>query len=116
MEDITLSKHKIGRLSLYRPLRTNPPHLRMGLRNSSDNKRSFYRFLRCVDIESWFVSIRNQPNGTDSDERRWHTGLGFVTSVVTWVSRSQAGRRLQHIEERLHRLSTPADRRWVNLS
>ena len=57
-------------------------------------------------LESWFVSIRNQANGTDSDEQRWQTGLDFVTSVVTWVSKSRVGSRLKHIEERLHRLST----------
>ena len=58
-------------------------------------------------LESWFVSIRNQPNGTDIDEKRWQTGLGFVTSVVTWVSKSQAAdNRIRRIEERLNRLST----------
>ncbi|WP_175786659.1 site-specific integrase [Burkholderia anthina] len=58
-------------------------------------------------LESWFVSIRNQSNGTTIDEKRWQTGLGFVTSIVTWVSKSQAADdRIRRIETRLHRLST----------
>ncbi|WP_232064159.1 site-specific integrase [Paraburkholderia dioscoreae] len=58
-------------------------------------------------LESWFVSIRNQPAVTGADEKRWQAGLGFVTTVVTWLSKSQvADERLQRIEQRLHRLST----------
>jgi integrase len=56
-------------------------------------------------LESWFVSIRNQPQTTDGDEKRWQTGLGFVSLVVTWVSKSQAGELMQCIEKRLQRLS-----------
>jgi integrase len=57
-------------------------------------------------LESWFISIRNQPVATSADENRWQTGLGFVTDVVTWISRSRsADDRLRHIEQRLHRLS-----------
>lgn len=58
-----------------------------------------------IILESWFVSIRNQPQTTESDEKRWQTGLGFVSSVVTWVSKSQAGRLMRRIEERLQQLS-----------
>lgn len=58
-------------------------------------------------LESWFVSIRNQPDGTAIDEKRWQTGLAFVTAVVTWVSKSQAADdRIRRIEKRLNRLST----------
>lgn len=57
-------------------------------------------------LEAWFVSIRNQPNQTDADEDRWQSGLGFVTSIVRWLSRSTVpNARLKRIEERLHRLS-----------
>jgi integrase len=57
-------------------------------------------------LESWFVSIRNQPVVTGADEKRWQTGLGFVTAIVTWLSKSEAADdRLQRIEQRLHRLS-----------
>jgi integrase len=57
-------------------------------------------------LESWFMSIRNQPDGTAIDETRWQTGLGFVTSIVTWVSKSQAADdRIRRIETRLLRLS-----------
>ena len=57
-------------------------------------------------LESWFVSIRNQPVVTGADEKRWQTGLGFVTAVVTWLSKSHVGDdRLRRIEQRLHRLS-----------
>ncbi|MDP9157768.1 MAG: hypothetical protein M3O74_26410 [Pseudomonadota bacterium] len=57
-------------------------------------------------LESWFVSIRNQPVVTGADEKRWQTGLEFVSSVVTWLSKSEAvDDRLQRIEQRLNRLS-----------
>ncbi len=36
-------------------------------------------------LESWFISLRNQAVQTRSNEARWRTGLGFVTSVVTWL-------------------------------
>jgi hypothetical protein len=57
-------------------------------------------------LESWFMVIRNRPAPTDNDEQRWITGLSFVTSVVGWVSKSDAGKRIRRIEDRLHRLST----------
>ncbi|WP_374347871.1 tyrosine-type recombinase/integrase [Chitinimonas sp.] len=57
-------------------------------------------------LESWFVSIRNQATQTDADEARWQTGLDFVTSIVTWLSRSAIpNSRLKRIEERLHCLN-----------
>lgn len=59
-----------------------------------------------IILESWFVSIRNRGDGTDSDEKRWQTGLEFVTSVVSWVSIKQADNRIRSVEKRLHRLST----------
>lgn len=56
-------------------------------------------------LESWFVSIRNQSVVTGADEKRWRTGLEFVSSVVTWLSKSEASNdRLRRIELRLHRL------------
>jgi len=58
-------------------------------------------------LESWFVSIRNRSTVTRSDEKRWQTGLGFVTSTVAWLSTSGTSNdRLQRIEQRIHRLST----------
>lgn len=58
-------------------------------------------------LESWFISIRNQPAVTSADENRWQTGLGFVTDIITWLSRAgSADDRLRHIEQRLHRLSS----------
>ncbi|SEK12423.1 site-specific integrase [Paraburkholderia diazotrophica] len=57
-------------------------------------------------LESWFVSIRNQSAVTGADEKRWQTGLEFVSSVVTWLSKSEASNdRLRRIEQRLHRLA-----------
>jgi len=55
-------------------------------------------------LESWFVTIRNQAHTTENDEKRWQTGLAFVTSVVTWVSKSRADKLMRHIDERLQRL------------
>lgn len=58
-------------------------------------------------LESWFVSIRNRARATRADELRWHAGLGFVTDVLTWLSRSRIpDDRLRDMEARLHRLST----------
>ena len=54
--------------------------------------------------ESWLVTIRNQAHTTENDEKRWQTGLAFVTSVVTWVSKSRADKLMRHIDERLQRL------------
>ena len=41
-------------------------------------------------LESWFVSIRNQPKTFGGVETRRQTGFGFVSSVVTWISKSGA--------------------------
>jgi hypothetical protein len=57
-------------------------------------------------LETWFVSIRNQPVVTGADEKRWQTGLEFVLSVVAWISKSEANDdRMRRIEARLHRLA-----------
>ncbi|NHZ44147.1 hypothetical protein F1609_28855 [Massilia sp. CCM 8693] len=56
-------------------------------------------------LESWFISIRNQPATTESDETRWQVGLSFVTSVVAWIAKSDTHKTLRHIESRLHQLS-----------
>ncbi|WP_109480594.1 site-specific integrase [Paraburkholderia sp. C35] len=57
-------------------------------------------------LESWFVSIRNQSAVSGADEMRWQTGLEFVSSIVTWLSKSEASNdRLRSIEHRLHRLT-----------
>jgi integrase len=56
-------------------------------------------------LESWFVSIRNQPKTFGGDETRWQTGLGFVSSVVDWISKSGANRHLQLVQGRLQQLS-----------
>ncbi|WP_261309895.1 site-specific integrase [Burkholderia stabilis] len=58
-------------------------------------------------LESWFVSIRNRPKATRADELRWHAGLGFVTEVLTWLSKGRVpDNQLRDMEARLHRLST----------
>lgn len=57
-------------------------------------------------LESWFISIRNQPAVGPADESRWRTGLEFVVSIVSWLSKSTLPtERLRQIEARLHRLS-----------
>lgn len=61
-------------------------------------------------LESWFVSIRNQPVVCPADEMRWQAGLAFVTKTIEWISKSHsANERLQRIEQRLHRLTTLYD-------
>lgn len=65
-------------------------------------------------LESWFVSIRNQSNGTKSDETRWQTALGFVTQVVTWISRSRSDQLMRQINGRLQRLSMLYQQLHVN--
>lgn len=48
-------------------------------------------------LESWFISIRNQAETSESDETRWQTGFGFVTSIVAWIAKSEANERLRTI-------------------
>ncbi|MDO9421064.1 MAG: site-specific integrase [Herminiimonas sp.] len=56
-------------------------------------------------LESWFISIRNQPETTDADETRWQAGLSFVITVVTWITKGNSDQRLRPIEIRLQQLS-----------
>lgn len=76
-------------------------------RNSLDDALGRMDDALIADIlESWFVSIRNQPSASSADETRWRSGLSFVTSVVTWLSKTTLPtERLRQIEARLHRLS-----------
>ncbi|MGY6254735.1 site-specific integrase [Paraburkholderia caledonica] len=74
--------------------------------NALDDALAGLDEARLADIlESWFVSLRNQPVAGSSNEDRWRTGLGFVTSMVTWLSKSD-DTNMQQIEARIHRLST----------
>ncbi len=58
-------------------------------------------------LESWFISIRNRAAPTSADETRWRTGLLFVTTVVTWLSKTNLPiEKLRRIDGQLHRLST----------
>ena len=41
-------------------------------------------------LESWFITIRNQPTTTESDQKRWDSGVGFVSSVLGWISKNDA--------------------------
>lgn len=57
-------------------------------------------------LESWFISIRNQPSVGPADESRWRSGHEFVVSIVTWLSKTTISTdRIRQIETRLHRLS-----------
>ncbi|MBB5371312.1 MULTISPECIES: site-specific integrase [unclassified Janthinobacterium] len=56
-------------------------------------------------LESWFISIRNQAVTTEADETRWQVGFGFVTSIVSWIAKSDTHRTLRLIESRLHQLA-----------
>ncbi|MCO4856473.1 site-specific integrase [Herbaspirillum sp. WGmk3] len=56
-------------------------------------------------LESWFISIRNKPQTTGADEMRWQTGFSFVSSVVSWLAKSQSDQVMRQIEARLHQLS-----------
>jgi hypothetical protein len=60
----------------------------LGKHALDDALRSLNETALAGILESWFVSIRNRPNTTRSDEKRWQTGLAFVTSTVTWLSTS----------------------------
>ena len=42
-------------------------------------------------LESWLISIKNQPRVSESDEKRWKSGLTFVSDVIGWITAS-AGR------------------------
>jgi len=56
-------------------------------------------------LESWFISIRNQARTSEADQTRWQVGLNFVTSVVSWIAKSDVHKTLRNIEIRLHQLS-----------
>lgn len=75
--------------------------------NSLDDALGGLDDVRLAEIlESWFVSIRNQAFVSSADELRWRTGFSFVSSVVTWLSKTTLPtERLKQIEARLHRLS-----------
>lgn len=74
--------------------------------NALDDALSGLDDVKLADIlESWFMSLRNQSVVTRSNEDRWQTGLGFVTSVVTWLSQSSDS-QIWSIEARIHRLTT----------
>lgn len=71
---------------------------------------AFDRALHEIDVEaiervlqSWFVSIRNKPRITETDQAKWRTGFSFVTSVVNWVAGSDASTKepLQRVRRRL---------------
>src|ERR1700722_15936478 len=71
--------------------------------NALDDALSSLDDAQLADIlESGFVSLRNQSAATSSNEDRWQTGLTFVTSVVTWLSKS-ADAKMRQIEARIHR-------------
>lgn len=62
--------------------------------------------LLATILESWFISIVNRRSSSLGDEARWRTGFEFVSSMVTWLSKStQPGEGLRSIELKLHRLS-----------
>jgi integrase len=56
-------------------------------------------------LESWLVSIKNRPAVSESDEKRWKSGLHFVVDTVGWITASAAPGQLKSIEPRLHRIS-----------
>jgi integrase len=96
---------------------TNPGRPSDGIHGPSalDNALSDFDESVLADIlESWFILIRNRPVVTGSDEKRWQTGITFVTSIVTWLSKSVLpDDQLRRIEHRLHRLSTLYDQLHV---
>jgi len=56
-------------------------------------------------LESWFVSLINTPGTTHANNARWKVGRDFVTSMVTWIAKSDANDTLRKIESRLIQLS-----------
>jgi len=57
-------------------------------------------------LESWFVTIINQPETTRADELRWKTGLEFVVNIITWISKSRPfDTELRLVEKRIHQLN-----------
>jgi len=57
-------------------------------------------------LESWFITIRNQPVATESLELQWQNGLHFVQTILAWLpnNKSSDGDR-RKMEERLHKLN-----------
>jgi integrase len=57
-------------------------------------------------LEGWFVSIRNQPRVTSSDQERWRAGLDFVVTVTTWLAQgTRHAKRLARLDARWQRLN-----------
>ncbi|MBR7745151.1 tyrosine-type recombinase/integrase [Undibacterium baiyunense] len=56
-------------------------------------------------LESWFISIRNQPTINASNHLRWQTGLAFVTFIVQSLAKGDGNNRMRNIEGRLRQLS-----------
>lgn len=57
-------------------------------------------------LEGWFVSIRNQPRITSSDQERWRAGLDFVVTVTAWLGQgTERNKRLARLDKRWQRLN-----------
>jgi len=57
-------------------------------------------------LETWFISIANQPKQSSSDEARWQTGYEFVKFVVSWKVRSPVSNvHLKGLQSSLDRLT-----------
>ncbi|MDO3569636.1 tyrosine-type recombinase/integrase, partial [Ralstonia pseudosolanacearum] len=57
-------------------------------------------------LEGWFVSIRNQPQITGSDQKRWRAGLDFVVAVTTWLGQgTRHANQLARLDARWQRLN-----------
>jgi len=57
-------------------------------------------------LETWFISIANQPRQNSSDEARWQTGYGFVKFIVSWrLPSATSSARLKALQGSLDRLA-----------
>ena len=56
-------------------------------------------------LESWFISLANQPDYQHADEQRWQIGLGYVLGIINWISKNHSSNIKQNkIAQRLQNL------------
>jgi len=57
-------------------------------------------------LEGFFITLRNRPAGTASDEVQWQAVYAFVKDIVTWIAKGATHPGFVLMEKRFQRLDT----------
>lgn len=57
-------------------------------------------------LEGFFITLRNRPNRTASDEVQWQTAYNFAKDTVTWLAKGATHPSFAQMEKRYLRLAT----------